>query len=160
MRITPILTPGAVEPELLAREPEQVLQALVARLASHHASLDPVGLADLLRARERQSTTALVGGVAIPHARLAGLAGPLAALGRSRAGVDCGAHDGRPSHLFLLLVGAAEDPGGHLRMLAAVSRLLHDERCRRRLMDAADSSAMLAALHEEEERIARGRRAA
>jgi mannitol/fructose-specific phosphotransferase system IIA component (Ntr-type) len=160
MRIASLLTAELVAAELAAREPEQVLHALVARLAGHHPSLDPAGLVHLLRERERQSSTALVDGVAIPHARLAGVGQPLAALGRSRTGIDCSAQDGKPTHLFLLLVGVAEDPGAHLRMLAAASRLLHDERCRLRLMEAADTSSMLAALHAEEERIARGRRAA
>jgi len=105
-------------------------------------------------------STALVEGVAIPHARVAGLARVVAAFARSLAGVACDSHDGRPTHLFFVLAAPAEAPGTHLKLLATVSRLLGDERCRARLMNAADATALLAALCEEERRVQQTARAA
>src|SRR2546428_5570769 len=122
------LTPDLVLPALPALAKAEVLETLAAHVGLVHPHVDVRRLADSLHERERQSTTALEDGVAIPHVRLAGLPGPLAALARSSAGIACGAADGRPTRLFLLLVVSAEQPGSHLRLLAGAARLLSDAR--------------------------------
>src|SRR5206468_6466521 len=100
-------------------------------------------------------------GIAVPHARVGGLARMVAALGRSSSGIACGSHDGKPTHLFLLLVVPADSPGSHLKVLATASRLLHDERCRSRLLEAPeDAGALLEALRAEEDRTRPSARAA
>src|SRR5262249_33475894 len=76
------------------------------------------------------------------------------------AGIECGAVDGQPTRLFLLLVVATEQPGGHLRLLANASRLLSDHGCRARLLEAPSAVELLAALREHERRIPHGLRAA
>jgi PTS system nitrogen regulatory IIA component len=148
-----LLTPDLVEPALAAAHKDDVLLALAARLAHAHRGIDDRQLVDALRERERQMTTALVQGVAIPHAKLPGLARPVGALGRSMTGIDCDAHDGAPTRLFFLLVGPAERPGDHLKALATVSRILHEERCRTALLQAADAGGMLDVLRRHAERV-------
>jgi len=158
--ISNLLTPQLVLPTLAARVKSEALEALAAHLARAHPAMDPRDLAAALHARELQSTCALENGVAIPHVRVPGLAGPLATLARSAAGIACGAADGRPTHLFLLLVVPAEAPGGHLRLLAGAARLLSDARCRARLLAADGADELLAALREHEARAQRSLRAA
>src|SRR5206468_4009837 len=91
MTISSLLTPELVLPALHAQAKAQVLETLAAHVGLVHPHVDARRLADALHERERQSTTALEDGVAIPHVRLAGLPGPLAALARSTAGIACGA---------------------------------------------------------------------
>jgi mannitol/fructose-specific phosphotransferase system IIA component (Ntr-type) len=160
MTIANLLTPELVLPALTATASTEVFEALAVRVGSVHPTLDARRLADALHARERQSTTALENGVALPHARVEGLAGPVAALARTTAGVECGAVDGRPTQLFLLLVVAAENPGGHLRLLAGAARLLSDARCRARLLEVPTADELVAVLREHEERSLRSLRAA
>ncbi len=160
MRISEVLPVQLVLPAIAGRTKDEVLETLAARIAEHHPEIDDGRLATALRDRERQMSTALVEGVAIPHARVAGLARVVAAFARSLAGVACDSHDGRPTHLFFVLAAPAEAPGTHLKLLATVSRLLGDERCRARLMNAADATALLAALCEEERRVQQTARAA
>jgi len=155
MNISELLTADLILPALDARDKEAVMLALASRIALHHREIDEALLVDALRQRERQVSTALVDGVAVPHAKLAGLPCMVGALGRSTVGIDCDSHDGRPTHLFFLLVGPAEHPDQHLRALATVSRLLHDERCRTGLLQAEDAAAMLAALREQAQRARR-----
>jgi len=147
-----VLTPELVVPALAASDKDGVLLTLAARVAHSHP-IDECGLVEALRFRERQMTTALVNGVAIPHAKLPGLPRLVGALGRSAAGVDCEAHDGAPTRLFFLLVGPAERPGDHLKALAAVSRVLHEERCRTALLAAEDAASMLDVLRRYAERV-------
>jgi len=153
MRISDVLPVELVVPAIAGRTKDEVIDTLAAHMAAFHPSLDGDRLATALRERERQMSTALVDGVAIPHARVAGLGQVVAALARSDVGVACDSHDGRPTHLFFVLAAPAEAPGMHLKLLATVSRLLSDERCRARLMAAGDAPAVLAALCEEEQRV-------
>jgi nitrogen PTS system EIIA component len=160
MTISSLLTPELVLPALAAQAKTEVFEALAAYVGRAHPHVDARRLADALHERERQSTTALEHGVAIPHARLAGLPAPLAALARSPAGISCGASDRRPTQLLLLLVVGAEQPGSHLKLLATAARLLSDARCRTRLLEAPSAVELLAVLREQEERTHRNGRTA
>ena len=158
--IVDLLTPELVLPDFSARSKPEALDALAAHVGLAQPEVDVGHVRASLHERERQSTTALENGVAIPHVRLAGLPTPLAVLARSSAGIACGAVDGQPTRLFLLLVVATEHPGGHLRLLASASRLLSDDRCRSRLLDAPSAAELLAVLREHERRTLSGLRAA
>ena len=160
MRISDVLPVELVVPAIGGRTKDDVIDALAAHMAAFHPSLDAGSLASALRDRERQMSTALVDGVAIPHARVAGLGRVVAAFARSTAGVVCDSHDGRPTHLFFVVAAPAEAPGTHLKLLATVSRLLSDGPCRAKIMSAEDASAVLAALSDAEERLRPGARAA
>jgi PTS system nitrogen regulatory IIA component len=150
-----LLTPDRVVPALPATDRDGVLVALATRVTDSEPAIAHDVLVEALRARERQMTTALTDGVAVPHAKLPGLPRLVGALGRTVAGVDCDAHDGGPTRLFFLLVGPVERPGDHLKALAAVSRVLNDDRCRAALLAAGDVDAMLDVLRQHAERTRR-----
>ena len=154
MRITDLLTKELVLPALDARGSDEVIETLGMRVAAQHRDIERDRLVQALRERERQVTTALGDGVAIPHARLAGLERTVAAFARSRTGIQWESVDGKPTHLVFLLAGPADQPGAYLKVLAGVSRLLSDERCRARLMEAENETDLLLVLRDEE---ARGR---
>jgi len=160
MTIASLLNPELVVPALAAQAKAEVFETLAARVGQTHPHVDARQLADALHERERQSATALENGVAIPHVRLAGLRAPIAVLARSPAGISCGAADGRPTQLFLLLIVCAEQPGSGLKLLATAARLLSDVRCRARLLEAPSAVELLSALREHEERTHRSGRAA
>ncbi len=155
MTISSLLTPELVLPALPARTKAEVLDTLAAHVGRTVPHVDVGSLASALHERERQSTTALENGIAIPHVRLAGLQAPVAALARSSTGIACGALDGKPTQLFLLLVASAEQPGGVLKLLATAARLLSDAGCRARLLASASAIELLAVLSEHEQRARR-----
>ena len=160
MRITDLLTEELVLPALDARGSDEVIETLGMRVAAQHRDIERDRLVQALRERERQVTTALGDGVAIPHARLAGLERTVAAFARSRTGIQWESVDGKPTHLVFLLAGPADLPGAYLKVLAGVSRLLSDERCRARLMEAENEAELLLVLRDEEARSRRAVRAA
>jgi mannitol/fructose-specific phosphotransferase system IIA component (Ntr-type) len=153
MRITDLLSAETMLPAIVTRRREDVLMEMAGRIASRHPEIGSARLAAGLFKREDLMTTALADGIAIPHARLRGLTRPLAAFGRSPQGVHWSAQDGGLTHMIFVLVVPDEPGSPHLRLLAAVSRLLHDGACRGRIMQAADD-ALLPTLRAEEERIA------
>jgi mannitol/fructose-specific phosphotransferase system IIA component (Ntr-type) len=97
-------------------------------------------------AREAVASTAIVEiGVAVPHARLAGVAGVIAALAASPTALYYATAD-VPISIMVLVFSDPNLVGEHLNVLAGVSMLLQSTPLRRRLEAAADSTAALAIL--------------
>ena len=92
-----------------------------------------------LAARESLGCTALGHGVALPHARMAGLAQPAGAFIRTRSPLDFGAFDGKPVSCFLVLVVPAEAAEVHLKLLANAATLLNDPSFRAAIRSAAEA---------------------
>jgi len=94
-------------------------------------------------AREREVPTDLGIGVAIPHARCPHLRGPIAVIGRSRAGIAFSKAPAEPVHLIVLLVTPAERPDVQVLLLGQVARLAGDRAKRERLARAESVSEIV-----------------
>lgn len=152
MKIVDILSEQAVLAELHGTTKEDVLRELANHLATAHPEIDAKQLLEVLWERERLGSTAIGDGIAIPHGKLVGLRSVLAGFGRHREGVDFQSLDGNPTKIFFLLVAPEDSVGQHLKALARVSRLLKDSAFRDRLLAAADSPELFAAIREEDEK--------
>lgn len=152
MKITDILNPEMVLPELKGANKADVLRELAAYLAGKHNALDPATLAAVLAERERLGSTAIGDGIAIPHGKIAGVERIVGVFGRHRRGVDFDSLDGRPTHLFFLLVAPEDSASLHLKALARVSRLMKDPAFRERLMNAPDAGEIFRLIKEEDAR--------
>lgn len=131
-----------IVPHLRGKQKVEILTELAEHLADLQEDLDASELLRVLAAREAQGSTALDGGLAIPHAKLQGLPGLLACLGRSLKGVDFGAPDGGRSHFFFVVLAPADTPGAHLKLLAKVSQIFRDPDVRHRLLKARTGGDM------------------
>src|SRR5437773_12075698 len=154
MKIEDILSEDLVLADLRAHTKPDVLVELADALTARHQDLglDKARLVGALEDRERLNSTALGDGVAIPHGKLPGLKRVLAAFGRSLAGVDFQSLDGKPTHLFFLLVAPEDSAGAHLKALARISRLLKEETFRRRLMEAPSARDLFETIRTEDDR--------
>jgi len=152
MKIEDILDAALVLPRLAGRSKSDVLEELSAAVTSRHPEIDRERLVHALEERERLNSTALGDGVAIPHGKLSGIKRVFAAFGRSPEGVDFLSLDGKPTHLFFLLVAPEESAGAHLKALARISRLLKDAGFRDRLLAAPDAAALWTTIREEDAR--------
>ena len=92
----------------------------------------------VLTEREQLGSTGVGNGVAIPHARVEGLANLLFCFGRSIRGINFDAVDNRPVHLFVVLLTPPDQADGYLQSLAGVSNLLKDPDNRNTLLQATD----------------------
>jgi mannitol/fructose-specific phosphotransferase system IIA component (Ntr-type)/voltage-gated potassium channel Kch len=132
---------------LTARTSEHALTEMAARIPSARlpAGADVAGLAI---AREREMHTALGHGIAVPHARVPGLARSLVVFGRSADGVVFDPESPDLVHLIFLLVTPAEQPTLQVFLLAQVARVAGDPVTRERLRTAspAEVEAIVAAL--------------
>jgi PTS system nitrogen regulatory IIA component len=152
MRIEDILAPELVIASVAASTKAGVLDELAAAVVARHPEIGRPQLIAALEERERLTSTAIGDGVAIPHGKLPGLRRVFAAFGRSVAGVDFQSVDGKPTHLFFLLVAPEESAEAHLKALARLSRLLKDDAFRARLRDAPDADTLYRIIREEDAR--------
>lgn len=150
MRIEDILAEDMIVPVLRADTKAGILAELAGTVADQHPEVDRTRLLAALEDREKLNSTALGDGVAIPHGKLAGIKRVFAAFGRSPAGVDFESLDGKPTHLFFLLVAPEESAGAHLKALARISRLLKNDEFRARLIEARDADAVFATIRDED----------
>ena len=88
--------------------------------------------------REQTGSTFLNEGVALPHARIEGLAQPQIALGLTHAGVLDSPIE-KPIEAIFMLLSPAEGAATHLQMLARAGRILQNRDLRRRLSRARTS---------------------
>ncbi|MGH7852972.1 MAG: PTS sugar transporter subunit IIA [Candidatus Binatia bacterium] len=153
MKISDFLNIESVIPELKSRDKAGAIEEMAAWLASCHHELDKQKVLDVLRERERISTTAIGEGVAIPHGKLAGVDRVLAVFGRSPAGVDFASLDGEPTHLFFALIAPENAAADHLKALARISRLLKDDVLRTRLMQAKTQQELYNIIAEEDDKF-------
>ena len=142
MKITEFLTPESVISGLSAKDKPAILAELCAPLALRVPSVTPEKLREVLLDRERLSSTGIGDGVAIPHGKLPGLPGLIAAFGVSREGVDFEAIDSKPTFLFFALLAPENSAGIHLKALARISRLFKNPAFRKSIVDAPDAAAI------------------
>jgi nitrogen PTS system EIIA component len=127
-----------------APDKRRLLQELATRAAST-LNLDANLVSTELLKREALGSTGTGDGIAIPHARIAGLKKPFGTLVRLRHAIDFDAIDGQPVDIvFLLLLPQSE--GDPLNALASVARKLRDPGLVQRLRDAADEAELYQAL--------------
>jgi PTS system nitrogen regulatory IIA component len=152
MKILDILAPEAIIPEMHATTKAAALEELATVLATLHPAVDRARLAQVLTEREALGSTAIGEGIAIPHGKLAGVPNVVAAFGRSPQGIPFDSLDGKPTHLFFLLVAPEDSAGIHLKALARVSRLLKDKSFRDRLSAGSTREQLFAIVKEEDEK--------
>ena len=148
MTIGDLLDRRAIAPRVTATTKRQAL-TVIAEVAARTLGLDAAQALDALLARETIGSTGVGRGVAIPHARVAGLKSVHAVVARLEKPIDFDALDGEPVDLLVALFAPPEAGSDHLRALARVSRLLRQAEVREQLRQAHSADAILALLVRE-----------
>src|ERR1700744_1813807 len=153
MKIVDFVGPALIVPQLQAHEKSAVIRELADHLAAHVSGpqkIDREVLAKVLLERERLASTAIGEGGAIPHGKLDAVGKLVACVGRAVEGVDFDSMDGRPTHLFFVLVAPENSTGVHLKALARISRLFKDPEFRTRLMQAKTGEDLFKVISDED----------
>jgi PTS system nitrogen regulatory IIA component len=104
-----------------------------------------------LEERETILSTAIGGGVAVPHAQLVGLRRLLLAVSVHPGGIDYPALDQEPVRLVFCLLGGTTTTADHLAGLARLARLARQPGAVDRLIEATTPAELLARLVRLEE---------
>lgn len=143
--------------DLIAGLPARNREDCIARICEHlHRRgkiQDPAALTEEILGREQLESTAIGGGIALPHVRSEQVPGAMVAIAQLAEPIDFNAMDGAPVDLVFLLLGAKELPGQHLRVLARISKLVRDYQFLSGLRDAESVAAVATSLEETEARL-------
>jgi len=135
----------SIKPEAVsiidAVDKHAILQKLSETFAASYG-LDASYVLEHLEERERLGSTGFGRGVAIPHARIGGIQRPVSALLKLRHPAEFAAADGLPVDIVFGLLSPENSGATHLHALAAISRLMRDERVHEALSDAPNQEAL------------------
>jgi PTS system nitrogen regulatory IIA component len=145
MSIDDLLDRRAITPKLQAHTKQQAL-SLLAETAARVFGLDAGVVLDRLIAREQAGSTGVGEGVAMPHAKLAGLERMHAVFLRLESPVEFDAIDGAPVDLIFALFAPLDAGSEHLRALARAARMLRQRDLRQQLRQARTPDAIHALL--------------
>jgi len=137
MNIVDLLAAERIMPDLQANNKRGALEELAKTLVNGPDGLSLQTVMEVLLDRERLGSTGIGDNIAIPHGKLPQLSQLKLSFGRSLKGVDFDSMDGKPSHLFFLLLAPVNSAGLHLKALAKISRMLMSQPFRDNLMKAA-----------------------
>ncbi|MDM5124599.1 fructose-specific PTS transporter subunit EIIC [Aeromonas rivipollensis] len=149
--ITTLINEHLINLDLNATSKEEVFSEMARLLVAQGKVSDEQQFIKDLWAREELDNTGFEEGIALPHAKSAAVSTPAVAIGISRAGIDYGAEDGKPSRLFFMIASPAGGANHHIEVLAELSAKLIEEGFIDALLAAKSPAAALALLLEKRE---------
>ena len=124
MKIEDLLSPDLMIMDLKATTQEEAIK----EMADLEVKQDVVNNEDefikSIWAREKESTTGIGDGIAMPHARNKYINRAAVLFAKSPKGIDYNSFDGQPVHLFFMITAPAGADNTHLQALAKLSSLL------------------------------------
>jgi PTS system nitrogen regulatory IIA component len=136
MQLDQIIKIEFINANLLAKTKTEVLTELVNTLIQGGLKLNASLIVEILQQRENLGSTGIGDGVAIPHGKTSAIDDLIVAFGRSVEGIDYDSSDGKPVHLFFLLLAPENSAGQHLKVLAKISKMLKVANFRKTLLKA------------------------
>jgi fructose PTS system EIIA component len=148
--ISDLIDTQLVATDLTATDRDGAIAELVGLLAADGRVADADAYTAAVLAREDETGgTGMESGIAIPHAKSAGVARAAVAFGRSRTGLDFGAEDGTGADLVFLIAAPEGADDLHVRVLSRLARRLIHESFRTALREADSSAAVIDIIHRE-----------
>jgi mannitol/fructose-specific phosphotransferase system IIA component (Ntr-type) len=117
-----------------------ILEELVSTLVKAFDLKNQDDILDAVMAREKQKTTGIGSGIAIPHGKSDAVDRMYCGAATVPEGLEFESLDGKPAQLFILIVSPANTVGPHLTALSMVSKLMGGSAQVRQKLIAAESA--------------------
>ncbi len=143
MKFIEYVKPENIKLQLEGETKEEVIEELVELLTESCCVEDADTILDAVLAREREGSTGLEKGVAIPHAKCDAVSRLSIVIGISKDGIDFDALDGKPSNLFFLMVAPTSESGPHVQAIAKIVKMIKIDRFRNRLLKAKSGEEVI-----------------
>ncbi len=154
MKLRNLLMQDMIIPELQSENVENVLKEMVKFLKKKNKITKEKELYEKLIQREKLGSTAIGEGVAIPHCKMKGIRNPIVMLAVSKKNVDFRSLDGKPSHVFFLVVSSPDNPTVNLQILASIAHLVRKSSSLvKKILNAKNTGDVLDIVTEEEEKL-------
>ncbi len=151
MKLSEIVSEDLVLTSLKGADTASVLHEFADAVSAAGKYPDSGLLFERLYDREKQESTGIGNGIAIPHCKIENLQQIFLAIGYSSEGVQFKAIDSQPTYFLFLIVSPANASVLHLRMLAALSRLLRSPHFMTALKQRPEKGALIDLIRQEEE---------
>ena len=152
MHICDLLDPRAIRLNVKVKTKEQAINYLVDLMSNTDCLSDPDRFRAAVFDRESKVSTGLGEGVAIPHAKSAGVEKPGLAAMVVPDGVDFDSLDGKPTNLFFLIASPHQASDAHLDVLARLSTLLVSDDFRKNLAECKSVDEFLNIINNAEKK--------
>jgi nitrogen PTS system EIIA component len=153
MNMKDALTESCVIADLKGVTKKEILSELARSLKEAGLIENAEQAVEVIFEREKLGSTGIGDGIAIPHGKMKGISGILCAFGRSTKGVDFDAVDGKPVHIFFLLLAPEDSVGLHIQMLSRISRILRDHGFRRHLVEESEEGDLYSDIVGQDEKF-------
>lgn len=124
MKIEDLLSPDLMIMDLKATTQEEAIKEMADLEVKQGVANNEDEFIKSIWAREKESTTGIGEGIAMPHARNKYINRAAVLFAKSPKGIDYKALDGQPVHLFFMITAPAGADNTHLQALAKLSSLL------------------------------------
>mgnify|MGYP001564868183 CR=1 FL=1 len=153
VRLTDALTLERIHVGIEAESPVGAVRAALTRMSPHALPVAAEHIVRAIESRERGAGTYLGHGIAMPHARIAGLNRPFVMVLRSNEGVSCDGTTEKARLLFVLLTPAGE-PRVHQRLQSVIATLLHEsDYVKERLLTATSAEEVMEVIRTGEQAV-------
>jgi fructose-specific phosphotransferase system IIA component len=150
MKLTDHIEPEHIILGLEGTNKHEIIEELVERLAETCENCDADTILEAVLSRERDGSTGLEKGVAIPHAKCDAVDKLRVVVGISREGVDFESQDGKPSKLFFLMIAPTTESGPHVQAIAKIVKMIKLDRFREKLVKADNPEVIIEAMERVE----------
>jgi len=148
MNITELLNVNQIKLELASKTKEDVMKEMVKILDENGKLLDKDKYLQAVIDREKEFSTGIGMGIAIPHGKSSGVKEAALVFGRSKAGIDYESMDDELAHIFFLIAVPEESRNEHLKILSQISRKLMHKELRESLMKASSAEEIITLLQQ------------
>jgi len=121
--------------DVSGKDKATVIQDMARKMAERKIIQDKNYVRNAIMQREESMSTAIGGGVALPHARLKKLASPVLCFFRLREPIDFDSPDEVPVQLLFLELTDKNDDGMQLNLISQVARFISVEENKKRLLE-------------------------
>jgi mannitol/fructose-specific phosphotransferase system IIA component (Ntr-type) len=139
MLLTKFIASSCIEPDLKAGNKAGALRALTKMLFRRRRLEGETAVLNQILSRESIESTGIGRGIAVPHARAAGLEDLVCAVGRVSGGLDFNAVDKQPVHLIFLICYPPARQTTYLNFIASVAKLLRGDDALQAILDAGSA---------------------
>jgi len=151
MRLSDYIKPESINIDLDGEDKSEIIEELAGIMSESYADADADRIYEAVMARERDGSTGLELGVAIPHAKCDAVGALSVVIGISKEGVDFESLDGGPAHLFFMMIAPTSESGPHVQAIATIVKMIKLDSFRKRLLNASKSEDVIEAIRKVEE---------
>ncbi len=151
MRLSNYIRPECVNTDLDGDNKSEIIEELVELMGESSTGVDTDGIFEAVMSRERDGSTGLEMGVAIPHAKCDSVSELSIVIGISKEGVDFESLDGKPAHLFFMMIAPTTESGPHVQAIAKIVKMIKIEDFRKKLLKASRSEDVINVIRRVEE---------